>query len=260
MPSSSVSQNLQASLDYRRCGLSVIPLQVRDKKPLIDWKPYQKQPANEVELQRWFGNIPHNIGIVGGAISGGLCIIDFDSMDAYDWWIEQDMRRWLMPAVQTAKGRHVYVRLKQWPGNKRDVERGIDIRGEGGYVVAPPSIHPSGWQYQWIMGGEHVIPTFDSLDSVGLGYLLRPTPLPNVGRQSKSDNDIPYSIVPFVRGGTFIGNRDRKAYWAAMECKNAGVPVSVAISAIGEGLSRSNPDRDPLEWATEKVRSAYGRL
>lgn len=251
-----VAETLRAAAEYRAAGLSVIPLRPRDKRPLLDWKTYQMRRATDDELNAWFASGLNNIGIVAGAISGGLCIIDFDSFEAYDWWLDQDLDRWLIPSVQTSKGRHAYVRLKQWPGNRRDVKRGIDFRGEGGYCVAPPSIHPSGEAYYWAMGSQTKIPTFTDLAEVGFGYLLHK---PEERPVERISDGIPYSIVPFVSKGTFIGNRDRKAYWAACECRNANVPASSAIEWIAAGLSKSQPDRDPLDWATEKVRSAYGK-
>lgn len=257
MPAREITETLRTALEYRESGLCVIPLRPRDKHPLIDWKPYQARRSTDEELTRWFSGGLNNVGVVGGAVSGGLCMIDFDSMEAYDQWLEDNADYWLIPSVQTTKGRHVYVRLKHWPGNKRDVQRGIDIRGEGGYCVAPPSVHPSGLRYYWVMGGPKKIPTFDSLDNLGFGYLLHHTT--SHQPMDGASNEMPYSIRPFVTKGTFIGNRDRKAYWAACECRAAGVNTATAIELIAAGLNLSSPDRDPIEWATEKVRSAYGR-
>jgi len=258
MPSPRLTPTLTASLDYADSGISVIPLMRRDKKPAIEWRPFQRQRASPDQLTGWFNSGVLNVGIVGGAISGDLTIIDFDSHDAYDWWIDLDMERWLLPCVTTAHGKHVYIRLQQWPGNKRDTKRRIDIRGEGGYVVAPPSIHPSGAEYKWTMGGTHKIPTFGSLADVGLDYLVKPVPEPQTYCPPSLAGAVPYSILPFVRLGTMVGNRDRKAYWCAMQCKDAHVPQTLAIDLIAQGLSKSQPDRDPVEWAQEKVRSAYG--
>ncbi|NIS63386.1 MAG: AAA family ATPase, partial [Proteobacteria bacterium] len=58
------------------------------------------------------------------------------------------------PSVKTGKGYHYYYRYKEGVRSfqKRDNLPGIDLRGDGGYVVAPPSIHPSGGIYQWVEG------------------------------------------------------------------------------------------------------------
>ena len=245
--------------EYSSHGISVIPLVPGDKRPLIDWKVYQSRQPTKEELVNWFSR-PANIGVVTGRISNGLTVVDFDSMDAFDWWIDQDMTRWLIPSVKTSHGRHVYVRLDECPTNRADRTRGIDLRGEGGYVVAPPSIHPTGMRYEWVMGSIALVPSFKSLADIGLEYLVKPISPPHSKPSPGMVQGVPYSILPFVRLGTFVGNRDRKAYWAALQCRDAGLPAAQAVNLIAQGLSRSQPDRDPLAWAREKVRSAYGKL
>lgn len=129
-------------------GFSLIPLKPRDKTPLTDWRAYQKLRAAHSDVEAWFKATPNaNIGIVTGAISG-LVILDLDSADA----IAEAERRGLPDTimVRTGKGRHVYFRH---PGykitNRAGFLPGMDIRGDGGYIVGPGSIHPSGAQYTW---------------------------------------------------------------------------------------------------------------
>jgi len=53
------------------------------------------------------------------------------------------------PVVQTGHGFHWYVKPTR-VGNRADVLPGVDFRGEGGYVLGPPSVHPKGHRYRWI--------------------------------------------------------------------------------------------------------------
>lgn len=149
--------NSKSTLDYALWyvskRLSVIPLMLKDKKPAIEtWKLFQTHKPTVDNLKVWFGdNSENNIGIVTGSISG-IAVVDFDSPEAVEFARNNGFPP--TPLVRTYKGYHAYYRYKEGVRNfqKRDDLPGIDLRGDGGYVVAPPSIHPSGIQYQWVEG------------------------------------------------------------------------------------------------------------
>lgn len=141
------------SLRYVEKGWSVIP--VTDKRPAIgSWKAYQHRTPRSHELDLWFNRAqkPSGIGIVTGRISN-LVVVDCDTAADSDYWLSQYPCS--SAIVRTGGGGvHVYYQMP------RDVEirnragvlaRKIDIRAEGGYVVAPPSHHSSGSEYQWIV-------------------------------------------------------------------------------------------------------------
>lgn len=273
MPSPGTSETLRAATQYVAAGLSVIPLEPRGKRPAFQvlprcnitgkpkWDAYQSRPPTSEELVNWFARAPYNIGVVCGAVSGGLVVVDFDLLASFDEWCEQELTRWLIPTVETANGRHVYVRVTdKINGNHRNQARKIDLRGEGGYVVAPPSVHETGHIYRWVMGQWTNVPTYNSLADIGLPdsiFLRTERVVPLSPPLRRGEQGMPLSISSFVARGTFVGNRDRKAYWAACECRDAGIPPALAVEWISWGLDRSNPDRDPVEWAEEKVRNAY---
>jgi hypothetical protein len=129
---------------------SIIPLIPREKRPSLPWVRYQQTRATEEEASDWFLDGTANLGIVTGSISD-LTILDCDSESA----IALAESLGLPPTwtVQTGKGRHYYFRYQSGSRNfqKRDDLPGIDLRSEGGYVVAPPSIHPNGHAYQWLV-------------------------------------------------------------------------------------------------------------
>lgn len=140
---------LEAAIEYSKNNLSVIPIG-NDKKPLISWKEYQDRRASEEEIKAWYQKYPNaNVGIVTGKVSG-ITVIDCDSPEA----IKTFMREYKgdTPAVQTPRGMHFY--FKYADGIRNTVKIGnhdMDIRGEGGYVVAPPSINAEGIEYKWII-------------------------------------------------------------------------------------------------------------
>jgi len=141
-----------AALEYLKQGFSVIPLEPHGKKPVIPWTPYQGRKATEEEILEWFENDKgYNIGIVTGAISG-ITVVDFDTAEAVQLAKERNFP--VTPLVKTGKGYHAYCRYREGTRNfqKRADLPGIDLRSDGGYVVAPPSVHESGAVYQWVKG------------------------------------------------------------------------------------------------------------
>ncbi|MCC6848271.1 MAG: bifunctional DNA primase/polymerase [Deltaproteobacteria bacterium] len=95
-----------------------------------------------------------NVGIATGQKSG-IIVLDVDFRSGGDVSIAELIDRfgWFdTPVVKTGDGRHLYF---NHPGGQVPCTRslsgypGIDLRGDGGYVVAPPSLHPSGRRYVW---------------------------------------------------------------------------------------------------------------
>jgi replicative DNA helicase len=134
----------------KQLKFSVIPIKPKDKKPFLhSWKEFQKRKATTAELKKWFKNTDNNIAIVTGKISGGLVVVDLDSNDAMLWAIDKGFPK--TAQVQTGRGYQLFYKSKIEVRNfqaRKDLP-GIDLRGDGGYVVAPPSIHPNGKTYKW---------------------------------------------------------------------------------------------------------------
>ncbi|MCS6780664.1 MAG: bifunctional DNA primase/polymerase [Geminicoccaceae bacterium] len=140
---------------YLARGWSVIPLRPRDKRPLVAWEPFRHRRPLARELTEWLERWPDaNLGIVTGRVSG-LVVVDVDpgkGGEASLAGLEACFGR-LPPTlvVRTGGGgRHLYFRH---PGGEVPcavgIRPGLDLRGDGGYVVAPPSIHPSGRAYRF---------------------------------------------------------------------------------------------------------------
>lgn len=154
------SRMLDFALHYHTRGWSVIAIKAGTKnEPRGKWKAFQTRPADELQLRKWFANgSPNNMAIVLGAVSGGLVCRDFDTMDAYERWAaaHPDLASTL-PTVATSRGRHVYFRAG--PADLRFVDlRTIDppedgeYRGDSGhYCLLPPSRHPDGPIYTWLV-------------------------------------------------------------------------------------------------------------
>lgn len=143
---------LQAIGECQGRGWSLIPLRPGSKLPAIPWAEHQRRQHTPDELEDWYEADPAmNYGIVTGTVSG-IFVIDCDSADAVAWASEH-----LPPTelrVRTPKGLHLYFPYsgdRALRNKTRVMYRGrsleIDVRGEGGYVVGPWSVHPSGARY-----------------------------------------------------------------------------------------------------------------
>jgi len=148
----------RAALEYLRRGWSVIPAVAKAKRPALPWKTYQSRLVSEETLRKWFDRSPdYNVSIVTGALSG-LIVIDVDPRHGGRASLKQlEQEHGSLPdtveSVTGGGGRHLYF---AHPGgeihNRTNIKPGIDLRGDGGCIVAPPSIHPSGKPYRWKKG------------------------------------------------------------------------------------------------------------
>jgi hypothetical protein len=138
------------ALYYLRRGWSVVPVRRGEKIPAIPWHQFQNRRATEAEIQDWFADPTRGVGIVTGAISN-LTVADFDGDIGAA--TEQDILPRLGAGPVALTGGGGCHRFFSHPGKKVPTRKGIlpgmDIRGDGGFIVAPPSVHASGRQYSW---------------------------------------------------------------------------------------------------------------
>lgn len=144
--------------DYARLNWSVIPMRPCEKRPAIAWETFQKKRASLKQIAAWFAKWPDaNAGIVTGAVSS-LVVIDVDpahgGADSLER-LKDEFGAW--PTTAEARtgggGTHFYFAHQGDDlRNRAGLRPGIDVRGEGGCIVAPPSIHPNGRPYSWVPG------------------------------------------------------------------------------------------------------------
>lgn len=173
-------------------GVAVIPVAYRDKRPsLPTWREFQKRLPTAVEVSRWFQSKFTNLAIVTGW--RGLTVLDFDQVALYRLWrtwsIDAAPRARFSYTVETARGVHVYFFLNQPVQTMRAGT--IDVKAGGGYVLAPPSIHPSGRHYRLL--SDAPIMRVDSLKELLPAELLvanhQPAPIAQVSRVAVLTDD-----------------------------------------------------------------------
>ena len=156
MADDDLSELGRAAMWYVTHGYAVFPLKPRSKEPMTrhgvnDW-------TDDPESVRavWSKYPDANIGIACGRPSGGLVCIDLDEHEDVSGY--ETLRRWeneygALPetcsVVTGGGGTHLLYRFggEVRPGTNRAVA--VDIRGDGSYFAAPPSVHPNGRRYEW---------------------------------------------------------------------------------------------------------------
>jgi len=170
--------------EYLRSGLSVIPVK-EDKRPLSSWDEYKVKRMTEEEAKRVFNS--WGIAIICGAVSGNLEVIDVDTKYDLSGSLWEDYKRLLednlspevfnslIIAQTKSGGYHIYyrseeiggnIKLARRPATPQEIQEGdkvkvlLETRGEGGYVVAPPTTG-----YKYLQGDPlQEIPTISSED------------------------------------------------------------------------------------------------
>lgn len=130
-------------------GIAVIPIAYRDKRPSIaSWSEFQTRLPTAAEIRRWFQDRFNNIAVITGW--RGLTVLDFDERAAYSQWREWSRahapQARFSYTVESRRGVHVYLFIDE-PTHTSKADN-LDIKAAGGYVLAPPSIHPSGRPYR----------------------------------------------------------------------------------------------------------------
>lgn len=147
---------LEAALSYAKLGWSVFPLKPKQKTPLIKWSNCQKKPLTQKEItQYWTQWSNANIGLATGEKSG-VIVIDIDSTQGKE--VFEAEFGGIPGTVRQKTGKEGAMQLFfkhpqdgiRYKNTVRTLTD-IDTRGDGGYVVLPPSVHPNGNRYAWII-------------------------------------------------------------------------------------------------------------
>lgn len=147
---------------YRDMGLHPIPIEPKGKRPAVaSWKQYQTTPPTDGEMEAWFKDENLNMAVVLGR---GIMAVDLDGEGANDLLRKAGIGLPVeAPLSKTGNGNHVLLRTHEPVGDHVGListdggKPQIDIRGIG-YIVVPPSIHPNGNKYEWIIPPNGEIP------------------------------------------------------------------------------------------------------
>jgi hypothetical protein len=141
---------LQTAKAWLNLGVATIPILQRSKCPALDsWKCYQSRLPRPRELEAWFSSGRYGLAVLVGWQN--LVVLDFDDQYYYAEWfaaLEPEQQDIMLSTyrVKTRRGFHLYFYVN---GQVRNTKlAGVDVKARGGYVLAPPTLHPSGHRYQ----------------------------------------------------------------------------------------------------------------
>lgn len=141
-----------SSKKYIDQWFSIIPMKYQDKKPLIKWKEQQDKKLSFEEFRKIAPKHMHlNVWIVTWRISW-IVVVDIDKWADLEWL---DLPNTV--TVESGGGWiHMYYKYPKWlqkiDSNASVIRKHIDIRWDGGCIIAPPSIHSSWNFYKWKEG------------------------------------------------------------------------------------------------------------
>jgi hypothetical protein len=153
-----------AALAYCAAGWSVIPCRVTGKRALVRWRPWQQTAPDPEQLRIWWRRWPRaNLAAITGRVSG-VIVLDVDPRHGGDRALAELEREhgdlpWLAVVETPSGGQHLYF---AHPGGRvansaGRIGAGVDVRGDGGIALLPPSRRHDG-AYRWAVGGPATVP------------------------------------------------------------------------------------------------------
>lgn len=254
---------LEAALAYSRLrGWAIVPIgrdwKGREKAVLAKWTPFQTTPPTDAHFERWFRrkNVT-GLGVVLGPVSGGLVCRDFDRAASYhEWAAAHPDLAVTLPTAETGRGFHVYFRADF----TRTVTLGDgELRGKG-VCILPPSIHPSGKAYRWIVPlPEGDLPMIDPAacglaTPYGNGHLQRDR---ETERQRDGRHESPAVADGLPGGAPAVDGSVGRSVGRSAENPDSGEEphgFSVSVSSVSSVSLLTGPDADLIEAAIVKSR------
>lgn len=251
----------QTAIDYARRGWAVFPCKPKAKEPATPhgFKDASKDPATIAEQ---FERMPSaNIGIATGTASG-VWVLDIDPRNGGDESIRKLAADGLdlgetLTAITGGGGLHYFYRVNGAPVRCRsNVWRGVDVKGDGGYIVAPGSIHPSGESYEWM----NESPIIDAPDWLIQAVTAEPAKPEPIAKPSSGDTGKTLAAILEIKT-TDNGDGSKRLYTAACRCVEHGLSDGDALAAI-RAYAMVRPF--PRDWTDtqiiQRIRDAEAKV
>jgi hypothetical protein len=183
---------LAAALDYAAQGWAVFPCLPNAKEPATK-RGFKDATTNPATIRRWWLARPdYNVGVATGIISR-VFILDVDGANGAQTLADLEAEHGSLPTTKcsiTSAGCHLWFRADGYTqSSAARLGPGLDVRADGGYVIAPPSIHPDGSVYRW-SNGTPPAPATDWLLRLARTRTVAPTPNSTPDRTSSRRRDV----------------------------------------------------------------------
>lgn len=213
--------------EYVDNGWSVLPVKPEEKRPFMtNWLQYTRTRATKQMVTNWFTNLSNaGIGVVTGRVSN-MVVLDIESDCPYSI---EDLLKKYPTQMYSRTGSGGYHLFYQYPTNVSRVANRVgiferaDLRADGGFIVLPPTVHPSGNRYEWIKKG-------------ALGVF--PISLLDLQSQPKVQNE--GWITEMLRGVSEGGRNDACARLAGYFFKK-GMNYDIVETLLMEWNERNDP-------------------
>ena len=151
---------LRTALALAEKGMRIFPCAVRAKEPATP-RGCKDATADPHMIRHWWGLQPqYNLAVATGAVSG-IIAIDIDGPDAEAELRKLELEHGGLPAtvevITPRPGRHIYFKAPEVPvrNSAGKIAPGIDVRGDGGYILSPPSVTSK--KYCWSVDSANTI-------------------------------------------------------------------------------------------------------
>lgn len=273
-----MSDFLIAALAYARRGWHVFPCKPLGKHPATP-RGFKDATTDAEQIRRWWAAMPSaNIGLRTGAASG-VFVIDIDvkgRVMGYDNWLALcKAHGWrsspnVLAAGTPSGGAHLHFTYAAGITNARgSLPAGVDVRGEGGYVLLPPSdvdapatriIDGARLRYSWLYpDATDIMPAPAWLVNV---LLPTTTPAPAATpaatvRRNTQPKPIPTGITGILKkvAAQGEGSRNNVLFWGANRLHERGVPqpdAEAMLTPIAQAIGLAQAE------AVRTIASAYG--
>lgn len=245
-----------AALSYAAKGWRVFPLAPRQKVPLLSkhhgGNGLHDATTDAETVAKWWTAYPDaNVGLATGGPTG-LYVVDVDGPEG-----EEALARFGTvpegPEAHTGKGRHLLFSHPDGRNTAGKLGTKLDTRGEGGYIVAPPSIHPNGTAYRWARTPEEApLPALPPALVVALTGAPRPEAL-ETGRSE---------VVAVVLEGVAEGGRNQTlAGYVGRLLAKGHRELEVLALARGVNATQFHPplSADEVEGVVRSMAATHAR-
>lgn len=244
-------------------GFSVIPLQ--GKKPhqqITTWQRWQREQPTIEQITEWFcnGRI-ESYGIITGAVSNGLIVIDFDKIQSYRKFKRELPTIAQTYTVKTRRGKHVYVRPCETIKSRKF--KGGDVQAEGHYVVGPGSTIG---QYTYKVENTHEIRELNENETQQLQqWLTEASPERKQEKENSATNNHAQNIENIYKTTAPQMGRNNALYKTAQIARHLGISRAETIQQLAQLHAKTEPNwehpqethRTREKEAIRTIQSAY---
>ena len=248
-----------AAREFAAAGVPVFPCTSYGKRPATE-HGFHDATTNLDQIEAWWRQSPGaNIGVPTGAASGAV-VVDVDVHGPVDGRASFDrahraglVHGWELLVRTPTGGMHAYYPAT--PGSEQRswqaARAGIDFRGDGGYIIVPPSAVTGAGSYEFVAGADRAPAP---VDAARLRDFLdpRPEPAPHQVRGPIRSEDAT-RLAAWV-GMRAEGERNRGLFWASCRLAEAGMSLPEMVDALAPAGERVG--LAPREVETT-IRSAY---